>query len=49
MAEYEAHLKNLLAPLGIYDLRDRTLNESALFAAAVGLDGVSDKLEYTER
>lgn len=49
MAEYEAHLKNLLAPLGIYDLRDGTLNESALFAAAVGLDGVSDKLEYTER
>ncbi|BAK99097.1 hypothetical protein OBV_18990 [Oscillibacter valericigenes Sjm18-20] len=49
MAEYEAHLKNLLAPLEIYDLRDGTLNESALFAAAVGLDGVSDKLEYAER
>ncbi|MPM49472.1 hypothetical protein SDC9_96202 [bioreactor metagenome] len=49
MAEYEAHLKNLLAPLGIYNLRDGTLNESALFAAAVGLDGVSDKLEKAER
>lgn len=49
MAEYEAYLKNLLAPLGIYDLRDGTLNESTLFASAVGLDGVSDKLEYAER
>lgn len=49
MAEYGAHLKNLLSPLGIYDLREGTLNESELAAAAVGLDGVSDKLEYAER
>jgi len=49
MADYEAFLKGLLAPLGIYDLRDRTLNESALYAAAAGLNGVSDKLEYAER
>ncbi|MPM36160.1 hypothetical protein SDC9_82755 [bioreactor metagenome] len=49
MAEYGAHLKNLLAPLGIYDLRDGTLNESELFAQATGLDDISVRLEYIER
>lgn len=49
MAEYGAHLKNLLSPLGIYDLRDGTLSESELFAQGVGLDGVSGRLDYAER
>ncbi|MDN0032421.1 hypothetical protein [Oscillibacter ruminantium] len=49
MAKYEAYLKDLLTPLGIYDLRDGTLSESMLYAAALGLDSAANKLEYAER
>ena len=49
MAGYEAHLKNLLAPLGVYDLRAGTVNESELFAAAVSLDSAAARLERVER
>ena len=38
MAGYEDYLKNLLGPLGIYDLRSGTASESELFAAAAELD-----------
>lgn len=49
MAGYEAYLKELLAPLGVYDLSDGSLSESELFAAGAGLDGVAARLENAER
>lgn len=49
MAGYEDYLKNLLGPLGIYDLRSGTASESELFAAAAELDGTAAQLDRTER
>lgn len=49
MAGYEDYLKNLLGPLGIYDLRSGTASESELFAAAAELDGTAAHLDRAER
>ena len=49
MAGYEDYLKDLLEPLGIYDLRSGTASESELFAAAAELDGTAAELDRTER
>lgn len=47
--QYEAFLKALLAPLGIYDLSDGTVNAAELHGFGLGLDAVAEKLEYSER
>lgn len=46
---YEEYLRNLLEPLGVYDLRTGTVNLAELHALGQGLDAVSGQLEYTER
>lgn len=46
---YETYLRNLLDPLGIYDLRSGSINASELYALGLGLDAVSGQLAYTER
>ena len=47
--QYGEFLKNLLRPLGIYDLTDGSVNGSALDALGSGLDGVSGALDDAER
>ena len=49
MAGYEDYLKNLLGPLGIYDLRSGTASESELFAAAAELDGTAVEVLATRQ
>ena len=49
MARYGAFLKSLLAPMGVYDLTEGTLNESELQALGAGLDLADTALEYAER
>ena len=46
---YAAYLKELLRPLGIYDLSDGTVNGGELDAVGAELDGCAGALEETER
>ena len=46
---YEQYLRALLAPLGVYDLRDGTINGAELYALGIGMDAVSQRLETVER
>ena len=46
---YGAFLKNLLEPLGVYDLRDGSLNAAELAALGEALDRVNARLEHAER
>lgn len=46
---YEAYLRALLAPLGIYDLTEGSVSGAELCGLAAGLDGVSAALEAVER
>lgn len=46
---YEQFLRDLLEPLGVYDLRPGTVNGAELAALGLGLDAVSDRLEAVER
>ena len=46
---YEAYLKALLAPLGVYRLDRDSLSGAELYALGRGLDAVSDRLETVER
>ena len=49
MAGYGDYLRQMLAPLGVYDLRSGTLNGAELFALGAGLDEVDGQLELVER
>ena len=42
---YEAYLRDLLAPLGIYDLAEGSVSGAAVCALGAGLDAVSGRLE----
>ena len=46
---HESYLVALLQPLGVYDLGENTLNRGELGAWGLGLDGVWDALEETQR
>lgn len=46
---YEQYLRDLLAPLGIYDLKDGTINSAELYALGAVLDTVSGRMETVER
>lgn len=46
---YCDHLKNLLRPLGVYDLTPGTLSASELEALGQGLDKASEAMDYAER
>ena len=46
---YAEYLKNLLAPLGIYDLQKGSFSEAMVYAAGRALDGAGQALERTER
>ena len=46
---YEQFLQDLLAPLGIYDLRPGSVSGAAVYALGGGLDAVWEHLETTER
>lgn len=46
---YEAYLRALLEPLGIYDLSRGTINGAELAALGTGLDGIGGKLDTVER
>ena len=46
---YEAYLRDLLAPLGIYDLSEGSVSGAAVCALGAGLDAVSGRLETIER
>ncbi len=47
--QYESFLKALLAPLGVYDLSDGTVNEAELYGFAAGLDAAAEQVEYAEQ
>lgn len=49
MGMYARYLKNLLAPLGIYDLTAGSINEGELYALGMGLDTVQEQEETAER
>jgi len=49
MSLYEEYLKNLLFPLGLYDLTPGGLGESELYALGTALDEAAEKLAYDER
>lgn len=50
MAEsYEFYLKELLRPLGIYDLSEKSIGSAELHALGTALDGVQTRLETVER
>lgn len=49
MGAYGNYLRNLLAPLGVYDLSAASLSGSELDAMGTGLDGASDELGWVER
>ena len=49
MEQYGGFLTGLLRPLGIYDLRDGSANESELYALGRVLDTVAGELETAER
>lgn len=46
---YGDYLRTLLRPLGVYDLSEGSLSGSELDALGMGLDGLSQRLEYVER
>lgn len=46
---YSDHLRTLLRPLGVYDLTEGSLSGSELDALGLGLDGISERLDYVER
>lgn len=46
---YGEHLRNLLRPLGVYDLKAGSLSGSELDALGRGLDDLSERLDYVER
>ena len=46
---YAEYLKNLLAPLGIYDLQEGSFSEAMVYAAGRALDGAGQALDRTER
>ena len=46
---YEVFLRELLEPLGIYDLSEESVSGAEIFALGAGLDTVSQQLERTER
>lgn len=46
---YEAYLRNLLAPLGIYDLTENSVSGAAVCALGAGLDAVGSRLAVIER
>lgn len=48
-AQYEEFLRQLLAPLEVYDLAETGVSGSELYALGIGLDAVGDRLEYAER
>ena len=49
MGQYAGYLKQLLAPLGVYDLGAGTINEAELFALGEQLDRIAAQLEHAER
>ena len=49
MATYGNCLRNLLAPLGVYDLSAESLSGSELDAMGAGLDGAGSELDWVER
>ena len=44
---YEVFLRELLEPLGIYDLSEESVSGAEIFALGAGLDTVSQQLERT--
>lgn len=46
---YSDHLRELLRPLGVYELMPPSLSGSELEALGCGLDGLSARLDYVER
>ncbi len=46
---YERFLKNLLAPLGVYNLTEGSVNGAELHALGTGLDEIAALLDWTER
>ena len=46
---YETYLRNLLAPLGIYDLTENSVSGAAVCTLGAGLDDVGNRLEEIER
>lgn len=46
---YEQFLRDLLAPLGVYDLSEDAVNGAELHALGAGLDRLADTLETVER
>lgn len=46
---YGDYLRNLLRPLGVYDLKAGSLSGSELDAMGRSLDGLSERLDYVER
>lgn len=46
---YEAYLRQLLAPLGIYDLGGGSVNGAELYALGQALDRTGQRLEIVER
>lgn len=46
---YGGYLRDLLRPLGVYDLTAGSLSGSELDALGQGLDGVSESIGYVER
>lgn len=46
---YSDHLRELLRPLGVYDLSPESLSGSELEALGAGLDALSGRLDYVER
>ena len=46
---YSDYLRNLLRPLGVYDLSPGSLSNSELEAMGSGFDGVSRRRDYVER
>lgn len=46
---YSGHLRELLRPLGVYELSASSLSGAELEALGHGLDGLSARLDYVER
>ena len=49
MGQYADYLKQLLAPLGVYDLSPGAINEAELFALGGQLDRIESQLKHAER
>ena len=46
---YEKYLRQLLAPLGVYDLTEGSVNGAELYALGVLLDQIGERMELAER